>query len=43
MAKLRVDSNGEDMKQIYDIDKNNRDNDFGQIYCSNCDEVVIDV
>lgn len=42
MAKLRVDSSGKDMKQIYDIDKNMIDNDFEQIYCCDCDEIVVE-
>lgn len=40
VAKLRVDRNGEDLKTIYDIDKDNIQDWYEPIYCCNCDEQV---
>jgi hypothetical protein len=41
-AKLRVNSNGEDMKMIYDINKNNVADWFEPIYCCECDSCVVE-
>ncbi|AVP54504.1 Uncharacterised protein [Clostridium tetani] len=39
-AKLKVNSKEEDLKTIYNIDKNNIDNYFESIYCAKCDAIV---
>lgn len=42
VAKLKVNNKEEDLKMIYDIDKNNIDNYFETIYCAKCDATVKD-
>ncbi|WP_278334942.1 hypothetical protein [Clostridium perfringens] len=32
---------GEDLSQVYDMDKNNIDGYFDNIYCWNCGELVL--
>lgn len=39
-AKLRVNKYGEDLKQIYDIEKDIIDNYFYPIHCCQCDEEI---
>ena len=41
-AKLRVDSNGNDLKTVYDIDKYQIDNHFDISRCYECDAEVLD-
>ncbi|MGU8679070.1 hypothetical protein ACV3Q3_13005 [Clostridium perfringens] len=40
-AKLRVNKYGEDLSQVYDIDKNKIDGYFDNIYCCNCGRIVL--
>lgn len=42
-AKLKVNSKGEDLKRVYDIEKNNIDNYFEAIYCGECDREIDDI
>ncbi|GLB26526.1 hypothetical protein LXJ15735_27670 [Lacrimispora xylanolytica] len=35
-AKLRVNNKGEDLKTVYDINKDDCDNYFEPIYCCEC-------
>lgn len=42
-AKLRVDNKGNDLKTIYDIDRNQFDDYFEVIYCCQCKEIVKEV
>lgn len=42
VAKLKVNNKEEDLKTIYDIDKNNIDNYFQVIYCEKCGAIVKD-
>ncbi|XWX62794.1 hypothetical protein AusDCA_2905 [Desulfitobacterium sp. AusDCA] len=39
-AKLKVDKNGEDLKSIFNVDKNHIDSWFEPIYCSVCNTQV---
>ncbi|MBN3351901.1 hypothetical protein CF086_16520 [Clostridium botulinum] len=39
-AKLKVNNKEEDLKTIYDINKDNIDNYFEPIYCAKCNEIV---
>ncbi|EGT0690805.1 hypothetical protein ACSW9V_15105 (plasmid) [Clostridium perfringens] len=41
-AKLRVNKYGEDLTQVYDVNKNNEDGYFENIYCCVCDELVLE-
>lgn len=41
-AKLKVNGKCEDLKTIYDINKNNIDGYYGTIYCSKCDTIVLE-
>lgn len=41
-AKLRVDSDGNDLKTVYDVNKYHTDNYFEVIYCYECNEEVQD-
>lgn len=40
-AKVRVDSNGETLKKVYDIDKDGF-SEYEGIYCCECDDKVYD-
>lgn len=40
-AKQRVDKYGKSLSMIYDVDKSNIDDSFDNIYCCNCDELVL--
>jgi predicted nucleic-acid-binding Zn-ribbon protein len=41
-AKLKVNKNGEDLKTVYDIEKDNIDGWYEPIYCGVCDTQVGD-
>ena len=40
VAKLKVNKKGEDLKTIYDVDKNEIDYYYEIIFCGKCDTVV---
>lgn len=40
-AKQRINKYGEELSMIYDVDKSKIDNSFDDIYCCNCDELVL--
>ncbi|BDR74313.1 hypothetical protein K144316041_p21520 (plasmid) [Clostridium tetani] len=42
-AKLKINNKGEDLKVVYDIEKNNIDNYFDSIYCTKCDNVIEEI